>query len=260
MTFPIKGESHSNGIKNEKNVVNYLKNNPTNSITKHLEKNNGYKIIEFNHQGGTKKKMDASYQLENGKCKGVSIKNYMGGTFDWINTTLGVPKHLKEEIIKFKNKNLDTIIPEKGGIRDDLDNIFSVYLDKLTSKDITELLSKIYKTEENTDTIIINETKKKELIMIHESNLDPYCNPTYGHKFILKSTSKAKTSRQIWIKSADGFEINTNLRVRLLLNNGITALLGKSKKNKSSVPCLKIQQDNINIFINKCFGKVIAKY
>ena len=79
--------------------------------------------------------------------------------------------------------------------------------------------------------------------------------------YILKSSSRAKTSRQIWIRSSDGCEeINTNLRIRLVLNNGITALLGKSKANKSSCASLKIQQDNVDTFISKCFGKVIAKY
>ena len=30
--------------------------------------------------------------------------------------------------------------------------------------------------------------------------------------------------------------------------------------NKSSVPCLKIQQDNVDTFIEKCFGKVSINY
>jgi len=100
--------------------------------------------------------------------------------------------------------------------------------------------------------------KKKEFILIHESNLEPYINTS--HTFILKSGQRARQSRQIWIKSSDGSEINTNLRIRLVLNNGITALLGSSEKNKVSVPCLKIQQDKVDTFISNCVGKVIVKY
>lgn len=259
MPFPIKGENHSNGIQNEKDIVNYLNNNPDNNINKYLSKNYSSKIIEFKHKGGTKQKMDASYRLENGKIKGVSIKHHKQGTFDWVNTTKGIPEYLKLEITEFKKTYCDTPIQEKGGIRNVLDNIFSNYLDKLTTHEISELLSKVKGTEENTDNIIVNDTKTKQLIMIHESNLEQYCNPNPG-TFILKSTPRARTSRQIWIKNVDGSEINTNMRIRLHLNNGITALLGKSKKNKSSVPCLKIQQDNVDTFIEKCSGKVIAKY
>lgn len=269
MTFPTKGENHSNGIKNEKDIVDYMNKNPDNLIIKDLERRNNSKIKSFKHEGGSKQKMDASFDLENGKVKGVSIKHHDTGTFDWVNTTQGIPENLKSEIEDFKqrkkkNSCLDneknTAIPKKGGIRNDLDNIFSNYLDKLTSKDITELLSKIYRTEENTDTIIINNKKTNQLIMIPESNLDQYCCSNKGLEFILKSSKRARTSRQIWIKDVDGIKINTNMRIRLHLNNGITALLGYSEKNKSSVPCLKIQQDNVDKFISECVDKVIIKY
>ena len=39
--------------------------------------------------------------------------------------------------------------------------------------------------------------------------------------------------------------INTNLRIRLTLNNGISALLGQSKSNKTSTFSIQLQQDNI---------------
>lgn len=165
---------------------------------------------------------------------------------------------MKSIITHFKNKNCDKPIPKKGGIRDELNNILSNWLDKLTSNDISEILSKITKSEENTDTIIINDMKNNEFILIHESELEPHINTS--HTFILKSTLRAKTSRQIWIKSSDGSEINTNLRIRLVLNNGITALFGTSEKNKVSVPCLKIQQDKVDTFISKCVDTVIVKY
>ena len=266
MVFPISGENHYNGIKNEKKIVKYLNENPENPIIKQLEKDNNSKVNSFNHKGGTRQKRDASYNLENGKTKGISIKNHKkDGTFDWINTTvkksgLDCSNKLHDQILEFKEKNKNKPIPKKGGIRSELDEIFSQHLDKLKPDEITEILSNIYKTEDDTDVIIINNLLNKEFVLVSESNLDPYCNPNHGHNFILKSTSRAKTSRQIWIKSKDGNEINTNLRIRLSLNNGITALLGKSKKNKSSIPTIKIQQDKVNEFIKKCFGKIICKY
>lgn len=260
MVFPTKGENHIQGVKNEKDIVKYMNEHTGNVITQHFEKIYSSKVQDWKHEGGTKQKMDASVILKSGEKSGISIKNHDSGTFDWLNTTKGVPESLKNQIKEFAKSNKDVPIPKTGGIRDDVANIFSNYLNSLTSKDITELLDKIYQTEANTTHIIVNDKKSKSLILFDESNLDPYCNSNHNHEFILKSTSIAKTSRQIWIRSKDGTEINTHLRIRALLNNGVGALLGKSSKNKSSVPCLKIQQDNVDEFINKCFGKVTLNY
>ena len=154
---------------------------------------------------------------------------------------------------------METVIPKNGGIRNQLSKIFSDYLDKLESDDISVLLSKIIRPEEDTDYIIINDVENSQLVGIPQSYLDLYYNPIHKHRYFLKKT-RAQTSRQLWIKNEDGSEINTNLRIRLTLNNGITALLGRSAKNKSSVPCLKIQQDSVNTFINNCTNRVIVKY
>lgn len=261
MPFPNKGQNHYNGIKNEKDIVNYFNEHPDNSITKFLEEEYNDRIESWKHEGGTQQKKDISFNLMNSDKTGAfSVKKHETGTFDYENTTKCVPEDLKKKIIDFKNKNKDKSIPEKGGIRDELDNIFSSYLDNISSDEITELLDKTYQKEEDTKHIIINDIKFKRLILLDKSNLDEYFNSNNYHNFILKSSSRAKTSRQIWIKSADGNEINTNLRIRLHLNNGITALLSKSKANKTSVPCFKIQQDNVDEFISKCFDKVIIYY
>jgi hypothetical protein len=259
MPFLNDGQCHAIGISNEKNIVKFMNQNPQNPINEKLSADNGSLIKLWKHEGGTKQKMDASFQLESGNIIGVSIKNHELGTFDWVNTTKGVPEDLKHIIKDFRDKNMGVDIPQKGGIREEVDDIFSTYLDNLSSSDIVELLSIIRKDAENTKYIIINNKKNKELIMVDELNLDAYCNPEHDHHFILKCKN-AKTSRQIFIKKHNGDEINTNLRIRLHLNNGITALLGKSTKNKSSVPCLKIQQDNVNEFISNCYDKVIVSY
>jgi hypothetical protein len=260
MPFPNRGENHISGVKNEKEICKYMNENPENQINQHLSKIYGSKVKQWIHEGGTKQKKDASVLFESGLIKGISIKNHKnGGTFDWINTTKLVPELLKKEIKEFKEENIDADIPKKGGIRDNLNEIFSNYLDTISSNDIAKILDSMYRKEENTNYIIINDKKSKRLILLNESNLDPYGNSKHGHQFSLK-TNYALTSRQIWIKSSDGHEINTQLRIRCLLNNGITALLGKSTSNKSSDPCLKIQQDNVDEFINNCFGKAIVSY
>ena len=50
--------------------------------------------------------------------------------------------------------------------------------------------------------------------------------------------------------------IDTGIRIRLHLNNGISALLGMSTTNKSSSFCIKFQQDNFESIkeISKVYG------
>jgi hypothetical protein len=264
MVFPNKGENHKIGIQNEKDIVNYMNKNPDNAFADYFEKtcNSKIKSPGWEHKGGTQQKMDASIQLDNGEIIGISIKNHKwGGTFDWANTSEGIDIELKQKISEFKDKNFDTPIPAKGGIRNELANIFSSYLDNnMSSEQITNFLHKIYNTEDATKHIIINHIKSRQLIMIHKSNLDKYFNKKQEHLFILKSSGRAKTSRQIWIKDTLGNEINTNLRIRVLLNNGITSLLGQSKSNKYSIPCMKLQQDKVDTFISNSINKVFVNY
>ena len=61
--------------------------------------------------------------------------------------------------------------------------------------------------------------------------------------YVLKA-GRAKESRQVW-REKDGLGVNTHLRLRLVTNNGVTALLGLSNANKNSILTLKIQQDAV---------------
>lgn len=268
MPFQTDGSSHENGIKNEKDTVKWFNENPNNDISKTLEIKYESTIVEnsWKHEGGTKKTMDASFKLENGLMKGVSLKNHKVGTFDWKNTT---PKKLNMswspaldaelKTFKYQNQNIDTEISKE--LRDELADIFNEQLNSITSEDIAKLVSSFYKTEEHTNYIIINDNKTQQFILIPESNLAQYCAPKRPHKFIIRSTSRAKTSRKIWIESCNSknkkLMENTNLRIRLVLNNGPTAFFGQSK---SSIPCLKIQQDNVDKFISNCSDKVSVRY
>mgnify|MGYP001265943157 FL=1 len=258
MPFPCKGENHQGGIQNEHQIVAYLNHHRECSIVQQLAKECGCNVISFTHAGGTQQKRDASYLLEDGRIKGLSIKNHKTGTFDLINTTKGVPEDLKSEILDFKEKNFQKEIPKTGGIRSDLDNVFSGWLDRLTSDQVLELVSKTTEGEAGTDMIIINDVANKQYVMFDESYVRPHHEPS--DTFVLKSTPRARTSRQIWIRSIDGQERNTNLRIRLTLNNGLGALLGQSTSNKTSVPCLKVQLDGEESLIANCPDKVTVSY
>ena len=57
---------------------------------------------------------------------------------------------------------------------------------------------------------------------------------------------RGKTSCKVVFEDDEGNELDHNIRVRVTLNNGVKALMGKSKKNKTSIPSIKIQQDKVH--------------
>ena len=62
---------------------------------------------------------------------------------------------------------------------------------------------------------------------------------------------RGKTSAKIIFKNNTGDEIDHNLRIRLMLNNGVGALLGLSSSNKNSTATIKIQQDRCDKMIER---------
>jgi hypothetical protein len=252
MPFPHNGVNHHDGIKNEKNIVNYQNSNPKNEINEYFLRKHPEQKIEWEHKGGTKRSDDAVINYESGESDKVSIKNHKRGTFDWKNTTKLVPEDLKKDINEFKEKNKDIKITTT--MRTECSDIFSKSFDNLTSETIATILNNIY--QNYPDNIIVNDIKNKRYLLFNKSNLSPYFDIKKNNKFILKSSNRAKTSRQLWLKNNDGSETRTNLRIRMCLNNGISALFATN----GCVPSIKIQQDNVDQFIDKCNDKIIVYY
>jgi len=280
MPFRTDGSSHSGGIANEHNVVDAMNCNPENLINFKLAAHHRSPVQMWVHEGGTKTKADAHVILENNEVKDVSIKNHGGsGTFDWLNTThlpndLGQIKPkidaLKTDILNMKEEMEGSIDESEDDASDGIDDfvtsiareevekLLNEHIQMLTSRDIGNLLSELY--DEYPEWILIHDKKNNKYILIHKSNS---IMPKYFRNdltFKLKDTDAAKTSRQIFIVGADGSETNTHLRIRFVLNNGVTALLGLSSANSSSVPVLKIQQDKVAGFISSATEKTEYVY
>ena len=256
--FKTDGSTHYSGIKNELNLVDFL-NKDESVIGKHLRPSSDYLV---KHKGGTKCKADAVVvnTQDNSIFTTLSIKNHKTGTFDWLNSTKGFPDDvstfLKEQTKQMKanysiHKNLDST-------REGIDSLFSNTLYKLKNNDgfLREMMNSIY--QKYTDGILINCEKEQTLIYFEKKELkELQCFPD-SHYF-LKHTP-GTCSAQIMRSSKNSFEeFNTYLRVRLVLNNGVNALVGTSLKNKTSVPCIKIQQDNVDFFLQSIENKLIEK-
>ena len=102
----------------------------------------------------------------------------------------------------------------------------------------------------------INDLETGRLIVFEHSEIDAF-RSREDDEFFLKSTPRARTSATIW-RRREGVETNTTLRLRLVLNNGIGAFLKlPTSKNKSSVPTLKIQQDNVKSLLSRVKSVVL---
>jgi hypothetical protein len=248
MGFPTEGQNHHKGIMNEKNIVNFQNVNQNNEINKHLRGAN--ETTNWKHKGGTRMKEDAVCESGATQHK-LSFKNHKSGTFDWNNTSKDIPPEITNNVKQFKLENDGGEITKT--LRIELEEIFSNGFNNFDSDFIESLLNKTFNNYP--EYTIINCVKNKELIMINKREFTHFKKHPED-EFVLKSTKRAKTSRQIWLKKHDGSELKTNLRLRMHLNNGITALFGK----KGAVPCLKIQQDNVMSFIASCANKVTVCY
>jgi hypothetical protein len=250
MVFPHQGQNHANGIKNEKDVVKYQNLHPTSNFNNCLLDKYQVPSLNWTHEGGTQTKADAIVHLSNKHQIPISIKNHNEGSLDWLNTTKDVPESLKLITKEFKEKYISKENIDEA-MREELENIFHEELNKFSSQTLSIMLNNLF--DKYPEWILVNDQKNKRFITFNKINLKRIFDK--DNDFILKST-RAKSSRQIWLKNEQGLEVNTNLRIRIHLNNGISALFSK----KGSSPCIKIQQDKVDEFIASCSDKIIDQY
>ena len=258
MPFRTDGSSHRDGIRNEEFITTLLHSIPQNVFDQRIAKEQDKEDVEgWSVEGGTKQQADSRCHFTDGTSCTISIKNHKneGGTFDWANTTTCIPSELNEWIHYFKSKNKDRdITPE---IRNEFADFVDAFFEEFDEERIGQLINDLY--HHTTDYIIINNVPDRELILTKKNPLDILSKLEDGCKLVFKKKN-AKNSRTIWIDCPDGMSINTNLRLRLTLNNGITALLGKSKANKNSKLCFKLQQENVGKLIETLEDRTVLKY
>ena len=274
--FKRDGSSHYAGISREQLLIQLLSD--TRSTIRQaicrsigLSSDSNPNAVEVRHVGGTSTKVDAAiYCTDTKQCLySISVKNHQGksGTFDWMNTSKGFPeleacmaslRQIKDAFIKTEEslRNVDQV-------RVQIDGIFSDILDRIRddSEFIRGILANIY--EHNPDGMVVFLVAKNQVVHFHKSELDVLresANPTNRRTYSLKHKPNT-TSAQIMYtepnreQTGPTEECNSYMRIRLVLNNGVTAFLGLSDKNKTSVPCIKIQQDSVDALMGRVVNK-----
>tara|TARA_B100000886_G_scaffold272922_1_gene196840 strand:+ start:502 stop:1440 length:939 start_codon:yes stop_codon:yes gene_type:complete len=245
MPYNTNGGSHRDGVSNEKKIVTHL--NTSNGRSLNLHTLFGMEGLQFIQIGGTKSVSDMDILTAQGeKVSGVSIKNHKQGSYDYVNTSkLG--QYLPGSVVESIKAGISAIKAEYAGdearlpeARRAVESVLEAAFAQMSSEVIKSILQVI--NVRNPKLVMINDIKDKKLKCYHESSFTELSAEPYkaSNTYALKST-RAKSSRQI---TRNG--VVTNLRLRIVLNNGVKALLGLSKSNKYSIPVIKIQQDNVN--------------
>ena len=254
MPYNIDGEVHHAGVANEHNTVNLCNS----TIPSNIQEDYPGKKLTFRKEGGTQQVSDMGIYADDVRVAGGSDKLHRKGTFDHINTTKVLDylpcESLQKILVDLRRKHFkDQSAVSK--VRTEINNASNTMLKTMTSDGIRKLL--IALDERTPEWMFVREPNEmsvfrhSEMREVTEFPKDP------SWTYVLKSSCGAKQSRQIW-REKDGLSVNTNLRVRLVLNNGVNALLGlckpkensNTKPNKNASLSIKIQQDQV--------GKLLA--
>lgn len=247
--FTTDGTAHKNGTKNEDRVKERFE---TSRSLFGLDELYG-SLVAVIKKGGTQNKADLILEYEKNSVA-LSVKNSQGATHDWINTTRlptegfeSVQKWIKENKGKFVEfarnypKNSDeakSLIKQK---KLELEKITEVCFNSVNSKFLKSFITNEFNKIK--PQYILFSDKKGEVDYLYEGKDLPIFQQLEDENsvFALKQKRDAKTSRSIFCDDKD-----TGLRLRIVLNNGMGALLaGKLwSSNATSSLTIKLQQDD----------------
>tara|TARA_Y100000034_G_C6858847_1_gene390642 strand:- start:653 stop:1453 length:801 start_codon:yes stop_codon:yes gene_type:complete len=257
MSFPTDGSSHKVGIKNEE-------------ITRDFLRQNAYKIFDdiekekytVDPLGGTTHKADNVIISDDGHRIEISDKhkkNLSNGSVDWINTGTLINemiesgrfksiKEIKEKVKEIRQKSLSERKKALESFRKEVSNAGNEALRELDSSDLTESLYRYVIKPNEYLQILITEGKSEKRFLWHISQHPVVGLLEDGYVPTLK-IKKNVTSAPIKFVKGDE-EIDCGLRIRIMTNNGVTALLNAGGYNKNSQFVLKIQQDKVHTLLD----------
>lgn len=240
MPYVTDGSVHRSGVNNEHTLAEKFNA----EIPEVFKAAYPEKPLTFQQKGGTKSVDDIVILSEGVRVSGISTKHHGGksGSFDYINTskvTDFVPnaEAAVKEIadIRRAHRGDASALPEA---RNQIKHIINTLW---TSLSIRDLLQRIH--ERNSEWVSI--VTPTEIVTVPHTHFKELSHFPYDLATHYELRGKGPGSRQIW-RITEGIAVNTSLRMRLVLNNGVTALLGLSNANRSSILTLKVQQDNVN--------------
>ncbi len=251
MAYSTDGSSHADGIKNEKQLKEYLQKGTARTLYPSLSES--FEVIK---RGGTQFKQDLEISDGDNKIL-ISAKkktDINDGSFDWLNSSSAMKESesLKQfaEAVKVVGKASPPYCSAKLAVL----NASHKAIATITSEDLKSILEKHVAEKNENMKIMITETStgKNWEYSFNESPLyHSIKNHTPG--IILE---RGIDSARVLFSDDNNKVLDHGLRIRVVTNNGIGALIGTSDANKTSIGVLKFQQDNIPKLIKDLGDKI----
>ena len=249
MAFRTDGSSHHDGIKEEEAIVN------DRELLKEMY--NLSDNFEAIHKGGTQNKADVL--VKDGTVeKKISVKkkkDLSKGSYDYVNSSAALSDSIFNEVKKTASDISNSSLSVRAARKKFTASCHEAMLD-MTSQNIKDILVDHVLNKNLDIEIVLTETSTKS-IYGYSFKDTPLAKSIKNHKpkFLW---GRGKTSAKIVFEDDDGNVHDHNLRGRLVSNNGISAMLGLSSSNKSSIPVFKVQQDRVDKVIDSLVKKNIA--
>ena len=226
--YPNDGRNHHDGIANELSTIYMINNNPKLAPIRE-------KLGHLVHKGGTSMNPDAICE-ETGVKVSMKNKESESGSFDWKNMSFTDKdfNEIHQSIIKFYKK-----FPEdEQWVRNTYRELFHIICKTI---DPNVMLNRVLDGHDS-EWILVNFRKKREMTLFHRDELlELWKNP--GKCIVNNKYASGK------------IEGTPNLRIRICLNNGIKALLGRG-----STICVKIQQDQPRKLLKQLTKSIVCVY
>lgn len=240
--FTTTGEVHHGGIQNELDVIDILNEE-------------AIYPVPVEHRGGTQNKADAY-----AGGVGISIKrkkNLKTGSYDYLNSTVPVATLPFSELLDvWKEETLALSGDKKNVAKRAFEVVSSFILDATDTDTLTDIVSHTFEAQAGMDIAITDQATDTLYLFSADDMLVPRLLAD-GYKAQIVKVNKVQTSRKI-VFVKDGNIVDAGLRIRLVTNNGIGALMGLSKANKTSSVVVKIQQDKVSKVIETTLHREVA--
>jgi len=251
MGYKTDGSSHSDGISNEENLIERLQ---TDAQQLYPNLSDDYQVVK---RGGTKFKQDMEI-VDGNRTILISAKKKTAigkGSFDWVNSSSVIKTIEPLRIFAQTVKSVGETYSNKDTARSAVKSAGNKALRELTSSEVSDLLREHVSKKNSNMRVIISETSTGNN-WEYKFDDSPLHNSIQNHTPSLRIRGTG-TSAKIIFKDSEGNTIDHGLRIRIVTNNGIGALIGQgSGANKSSRGVVKIQQDNIPGLISGLKNKI----
>ena len=250
MAYSTNGDADRNGKRGEQLVAEQISKNE--DFANRLDSTCDGPVEKL---GGTQYVADLKFGKANISAK---TKSSNSGTTDWTNTSILGDSSAFDKVKAFTGKvrgtHADTIISRTDAkktiiseTKGKLNELTDQALSKLSPSFIRSFVKGVYETRMCDLDIVFNMVLDDELLHFKgdEHPVGDFLKAK-GEFFLEKFQKSSYQSRNIMFRDARGVTHRTGLRLRLVLNNGMGALLAGKKwsSNPTSVLTLKIQQED----------------